>query len=151
MWVSGRPGYGGNMAQAFLWQPYCVWPSIILLKNACCQPCHGWQHMRLKNVSNISLDCQRPSINISGDLVSYVMASHTITKGVGAVSRCKPKRWLKRTLGGLHARTRLSSLPKLILYLSLKTNWFHSFAFQSRRARYHSKPRRRCADVIGRR
>ncbi|GFX60782.1 uncharacterized protein TNCV_4977581 [Trichonephila clavipes] len=62
------------------------------------------------------------------------MAPHTITPAVGVVCRCKAKAGLNHSPQGLHTRTRLSSLPRLNLDSSLKTNWFHSSAVQFHRA-----------------
>ncbi|GFW37095.1 uncharacterized protein TNCV_5019931 [Trichonephila clavipes] len=68
--------------------------------------------------------------------------THTITPAVGAVCRCKAKAGLRRSSRGLHIRTRLSSLLRLNLDLSLKTTWFHSAAVQFPHARHHTKRRR---------
>ncbi|GFW23170.1 uncharacterized protein TNCV_3802701 [Trichonephila clavipes] len=76
--------------------------------------------------------------------------THTITPAVGTVCRCKAKAGLRRSLRGLHTRTRLSSLLRLNLDSSLKTTtWFHSTAVQFPRVRHHSKWRRRWVDVKG--
>ncbi|GFW43033.1 uncharacterized protein TNCV_1474291 [Trichonephila clavipes] len=75
------------------------------------------------------------------------MTPHTITPSVGAVCRCKAKAGLRRSLRGLHTRTRLSSLLRLNLHSSLKTTWFHSAAVQFPRERHHSKRRRRWVGV----
>ncbi|GFS69130.1 e3 ubiquitin-protein ligase RNF13 [Trichonephila clavipes] len=48
------------------------------------------------------------------------MEPHTITPAVGAVCRCKAKAGLRRSPRGLYTRTRLSSLLRLNLDLSLK-------------------------------
>ncbi|GFT47232.1 uncharacterized protein TNCV_3748501 [Trichonephila clavipes] len=69
------------------------------------------------------------------------MAPYTITPAVGVVCRCKAKAGLRRSLRGLHTRTRLSSLLRLNLDSSLKTNWFHSAAVQFPHAWHHSKRR----------
>ncbi|PRD36599.1 UNVERIFIED_CONTAM: hypothetical protein NCL1_08181 [Trichonephila clavipes] len=53
------------------------------------------------------------------------------------------------TIWGLHIRTRLSSLLRLNLDSSLRTNWSHSTAVQFPRARHHSKRRRRWVGVKG--
>lgn len=67
------------------------------------------------------------------------MSSHAITRGVGAMYRCKPKRGLRRSPRSFHTRTRLSSLPKFNLVSTAKTSWYHSAAVLSRRARHVSK------------
>ncbi|GFW58279.1 uncharacterized protein TNCV_2634531 [Trichonephila clavipes] len=77
------------------------------------------------------------------------MAPHTIPRAVGAVCRCKAKAELRRSLRGLHTRTRLSSLLRLNLDSSLKTTWFHSAAVQFPRARHYSRWRRRWVGVKG--
>ncbi|GFT70149.1 uncharacterized protein TNCV_3456151 [Trichonephila clavipes] len=75
------------------------------------------------------------------------MAPHTITPAVGAVCRCKAKAGLRHSPRGLHTRTRLPSLLRLILDLSLKKTWFHLAAVQFSCARHHSKRRRRWVGV----
>ncbi|GFS62627.1 uncharacterized protein TNCV_3736931 [Trichonephila clavipes] len=77
------------------------------------------------------------------------MAPHTITPTVRAVCHCKAKAELRRSPRGLHTRTRLPSLLRLNLDLSLKTTWFHSAAVQFPRARHNLKRRRRWVSVKG--
>ncbi|GFW19387.1 uncharacterized protein TNCV_1602811 [Trichonephila clavipes] len=77
------------------------------------------------------------------------MEPHTITLAVGVVCRCKAKAELRRSLRGLHTRTRLSSLLRLNLDSSLKTTWFHSAANQFPRPWHHSKRRRQWVGVKG--
>ncbi|GFW06016.1 uncharacterized protein TNCV_4478101 [Trichonephila clavipes] len=77
------------------------------------------------------------------------MTPCTITPAVGAACYRKAKSGLRRSPRGLHTRTRLSSLLRLNLNLSLKTTWFHSAAVQFPRARHHSKRRRRSVDIKG--
>ncbi|GFT66257.1 uncharacterized protein TNCV_650831 [Trichonephila clavipes] len=77
------------------------------------------------------------------------MAPYTITPAVGVVCRCKAKAGLRRSPRGLHTRTRLSSLLRLNLDSSIKTNCFHSIAVQFPRAWCHSKRRRRWVGVKG--
>ncbi|GFS75010.1 uncharacterized protein TNCV_1396681 [Trichonephila clavipes] len=87
-----------------------------------------------------------PRINSRSD---RVLTTNTISQAVGAVCRCKAKAGLRRSPRGLHTRTRLPSLLRLNLDLSLKTTWFHSAAVQFPRARHHSKRRRRWLGVKG--
>ncbi|KFM62691.1 hypothetical protein X975_19848, partial [Stegodyphus mimosarum] len=75
------------------------------------------------------------------------MAPHTITPAEGAMCRCTAKAGLRRSPRALYTRTRLSSLPRLKLDLSLKRTWFHSAAVQFPRARHHSKRRRRWVGI----
>ncbi|GFU45357.1 uncharacterized protein TNCV_4237101 [Trichonephila clavipes] len=75
------------------------------------------------------------------------MAPYTIPPAVGVVCRCKAKTGLRRSPRGLHTRTRLSSLLRMNLDLSLKTTWFHSTAVQFPRAQHHSKQNRRWVGV----
>ncbi|GFU19109.1 uncharacterized protein TNCV_4397111 [Trichonephila clavipes] len=77
------------------------------------------------------------------------MGPHTITPAVGAVCRCKAKAELRCSPRCLYTRTRLSSLLRLNLDLSLKTTWFQSTAVQFPHARHHSKRRRRWVGVKG--
>ncbi|GFW80511.1 uncharacterized protein TNCV_2416131 [Trichonephila clavipes] len=56
---------------------------------------------------------------------------------------------LRRSPRGLHTRPQLSSLLKLNLDLSLKTNWFHFIAVQSCYVSHLSKRRHRWMDDIG--
>ncbi|GFY32240.1 uncharacterized protein TNCV_3557481 [Trichonephila clavipes] len=73
------------------------------------------------------------------------MIPQTITPAVGAVCHYKPKPGLRRSPGGLHTRTRLSSL--LILNLDSSLNiWFNLAAFQFPREWYKFK--RRCQWVV---
>ncbi|GFW34073.1 uncharacterized protein TNCV_287571 [Trichonephila clavipes] len=71
------------------------------------------------------------------------MTPHTITSAVGVVCRCNAKAGLRCSPRGLHTQTRLSSLLRLNLDLSLKATWFHSAAVQFPRAWHHFKRRRR--------
>ncbi|GFV61740.1 uncharacterized protein TNCV_188971 [Trichonephila clavipes] len=77
------------------------------------------------------------------------MTPHTITSAVGAVCRCKAKEGLRRSPRSLDTRTRLSSLLRLNLDLSLKTTWFRFAAVQFPRAWHYSKLRRRWVGVKG--
>ncbi|GFT09871.1 uncharacterized protein TNCV_416391 [Trichonephila clavipes] len=88
-----------------------------------------------------------PWINTRVDRVLYAMAPHTITPAVGVVCCCKAKAGLRRSLRGLHTRTRFSSQLRLNLDSSLKTTWFHSTVVQFHRAWHHSKRRRRWVGV----
>ncbi|GFY35601.1 uncharacterized protein TNCV_2618921 [Trichonephila clavipes] len=90
-----------------------------------------------------------PRINTKGDRILQAMPPHTITPVVGAVCSCKEKAGLRRSPRSLHTRTRLSSLLRLNLVLSLKTTLFHSAAVQFPRAWHHSKRRFRCVGVKG--
>ncbi|GFU99771.1 uncharacterized protein TNCV_3840491 [Trichonephila clavipes] len=77
------------------------------------------------------------------------MAPHTITPAVGVLRRCRAKAGLRRSPPGLHTRTRLSSLLRLNLDLSLKMTWFRFAAVQFPRAWHHSKRRCRWVGVKG--
>ncbi|GFT52933.1 uncharacterized protein TNCV_1460341 [Trichonephila clavipes] len=77
------------------------------------------------------------------------MAPLTIPPVVEAMCRCTAKAGLRRSLRGLHTRTRLSSLLRLNLDSSLKTTRFHSAVVHFPCARHHSKRRRRCLGVKG--
>ncbi|GFW65008.1 uncharacterized protein TNCV_392741 [Trichonephila clavipes] len=65
----------------------------------------------------------------------------------GAVCHCKAKAGLTHSPRSLHTRTRLSSLLRLNLDLSLKTTWFHSAAVEFPRVQHHSKRRLRWVGV----
>ncbi|GFW81980.1 uncharacterized protein TNCV_771091 [Trichonephila clavipes] len=73
-------------------------------------------------------DAMTPRINTKGDRVLYTMAPHTSLVVVRVMCRCKVKAGLWRSPRSLYTRTRLSSLLRLNLNWSLKTNWFHSTA-----------------------
>ncbi|GFV81039.1 uncharacterized protein TNCV_2270231 [Trichonephila clavipes] len=77
------------------------------------------------------------------------MTTHTNTPAVGVVCHCKAKAGLRCSPRGLHTRTRLSSLLRLNLNLSLKTTWFHSAAVPFPCALHHSKRRHRWVGVKG--
>ncbi|GFX11092.1 uncharacterized protein TNCV_4503071 [Trichonephila clavipes] len=77
------------------------------------------------------------------------MTPHTITQAVRVVCHCKAKAELRRLTRGLHTRTRLSSLLRLNLDLSLKAMWFNSDSIQFPRARHNSKRRHRGVGVKG--
>ncbi|GFY06922.1 uncharacterized protein TNCV_4090241 [Trichonephila clavipes] len=77
------------------------------------------------------------------------MAPYTLTPAVGAVCHCRAKAGLKRSPHSLQTRTRLSSLLRLNMDSSLKTNWLPSTAVQFPRKRHHSKRRRRWFGVKG--
>ncbi|GFV36073.1 uncharacterized protein TNCV_345891 [Trichonephila clavipes] len=74
-------------------------------------------------------------------------APHTITPAVLAVCHSKAKAGLRRSPRGLYTRIRLSSLLRLNLDSSLKTNWLHSAVVQFLGIQHHSKQRRRWVGV----
>ncbi|GFU47814.1 uncharacterized protein TNCV_4465541 [Trichonephila clavipes] len=90
-----------------------------------------------------------PQIKTRDYRVLQATALHTISPAVGAVCHCKARSGLRRSPRGLHTQTRMSSLLRLNLDLSLKTAWLHSATVQFPRARHHSKWRHQWVGVKG--